>query len=76
MKFNWVAEFKTNDVELYASCGVLLSTALFLVMLFWDNICGVHVAHHSGYGWRQIVGMAVFGLYAFWGWYICNRWGE
>lgn len=76
MKLSWIAEWKCNEVEGYAWAATIMFIGLFLVTTFWDSIAGVQINHHQGYGWRQIVVMAVFGIFSVWGMLVAVKWGE
>lgn len=76
MKFNWVAEFKANSIEVFAWVSAMVGMAMFVVGLFWDYIAGVNVAHNEGLGIGQICWLAFWGLYTLYGWLLQNEWGE
>ncbi len=76
MKLNMLWELKINSVEAYAWAGVAFGSMVFLIATFWDNIAGIQIRHHQGYGWQQILVMAASGLFAFWGVCVARNWGE
>ena len=76
MKFNWIAEFKINEVEGFAYFSMLVGFAMLTVGLLWDKIAGVQIAHNEGLGLGQMLWIAFWGLFSVYGMLIASKWGE
>ncbi len=76
MKFNWIAEFKMNEVEGFSYFAMLVGFVMLIVGLLWDKIAGVQIAHNEGIGLAQMLWIAFWGLFSVWGMLIATKWGE
>lgn len=76
MRITVLWDLKSNEVERFAIASFVIGVVMFLAGLCWDWIAGVNVQHAKGLGTMQILWLAFWGLYTFWAWYVCSRWGE
>jgi len=77
MKLSVLWEVKWNEIEGVALVSFFGAVMAFLTVAFWDVIAGkMMLQHKSGYGWQQIMVLAVLGLYIVWAWMISSKWGE
>lgn len=67
MKFEWVVDFKVNEVELRLVLDMLIGVTALLGGIFYDYIAGKLLIQHSiGMGLHQFGWIAFWGLYVTW----------
>lgn len=63
-----------KEVEWFGLVSTLGGVIVFIAACSWDMWLGVSMNHYEGYGWRQILTMAVSGLYSMWALSIWDKW--
>ena len=56
-----------NDIlliEWFMLVSAVFGTIAFGIACSWDSLLGVTMHHNTGYGWFQILVMAITGMYA------------
>lgn len=76
MKIDWVADFRTNELEVFSFVSMLIGIIMLGGGIFWDVIAGVQINHNKGMGWQQMSWCGFWGCYVFFAWYILSKWGE
>lgn len=69
-------EIKLEEVEHFGFVSMLMGIIVFIIACSWDNLLGITMNHHTGYGWFQMTVMAGSGLYSMWAYTINLKWRE
>ena len=65
-----------QEVKWFGLVSMFMGAIIFIVTAFWDNMVGIQVVHHDGYGLGQILVMATSGIYTLWAYFIHLKWRE
>lgn len=77
MKLDFLFDFKSNELEIFALISMVLGCSMFVIGAAFDPIAMKFLINHQqGFGLGQVVWCAFWGLYSFWAYSISIKWGE